>query len=374
MKKILVLFTLGLSFLPSITPGAQTAQGRFVCMSLRFHHSAANDTIGTRWTMDMTTLNAGINSEMAPEFFTGGYSNGAYVELYSELIDDTFTGGIVLDTPDFNDANDNGFADFFEVSQPVPPLTADGAYNIPSFGNGSFIATWSRDAGSAFGFCVYTIANPFGGNLMFIQQFELIEYVGPILYTPGSNTVPVTLSLTNTNTLVTLEGPAEFLKSSTNRFNQLTFRNAFLTNNSLQVLDLFSSTIFLRSTGHRTNYLGNVDFNDGDLNTFEEDYYTWMLSIDDLNDSDNDGIPDFSDDPQSATPPRRPQLSLARSPTNLLLSISGDVGRLHHILENSDLATGNWQTNLSLTLTNDPQVVALPLPPGGTRFWRALAQ
>jgi hypothetical protein len=374
MKKILVLFTIGLTLLPSLTPGAQSAKARLFCLSPRFQRGAANDMNGFRWTMELTTLDFGLNGELAPDFVTGGYSNGAWLELYSELLDDTFQGIMGLDTPDFADANGNGLDDFYEVSQAVPSRPAVGAYSLTGFGNGNFTATWYRESGQAVGACMYTIPSPFGGNLSFHHQVELIEYKGVLSYTPGSNTVTASLSLTNTNSMNTLEGPATFMKAATNGFNRLTLQSAFLTNDFQQVLDLFLPTTFLRSTSHRTNYVGDVELNDGDLNTPEEDYYTWQLSIDDLNDSDGDGIPDFSDDPAGVTPPRRPQLSLARSPSNLLLSISGDMGRLHHILEKADLATGNWVTNFSLTLTNDPQVISLPLPPAGARFWRALAQ
>jgi len=376
MKKILILLTIGLLLLPSITPGAQTAKARFVCLSLRLLPGTAVDMSGFEWTMNMTTLDFSLNGELAPGFWGPGYTNGAYVELYEELGGETFSGGIALDTPDFVDANGNGFADFFEVSEAVPSLQVQAVYNLPDFGTGwrPFTATWYRETNSAIGACMYTIPSPFGGNLSFHHLFELIEFNGELAYTPGSNTVPASLSLTNTNSMNSLEGPIEFVRSSTNQFNQLTLRSAFLTNASQQVLDLYENKTFLRRTGHLTNYYGDVEFNDGDPNTVDPDYYLWMLSIDDLNDTDHDGIPDFSDDPQSATPPRRPQLSLARGPANLLLSISGDVGRLHHVLETTDLATGNWLTNFSLTLTNDPQVLTLPLPPGGAKFWRALAQ
>jgi hypothetical protein len=299
------------------------------------------------------------------------------VELEEELFGENFSGAMVMNTPALTDTNGNGFSDFFEVSQAVPSLLAPGAYNITGFGSGNFTATWYRDAGSAFGSCTYSIPNPFGGNLSFYQVFELTEYTGELAYTPEANTVSGSLSVTNTNSVSVLEGPVAFTKSAANRFNQLTLQSVLWTNDSQQVLDLYSNTTFLRRTGHRTNYYGKVEFNDGDLNTpgpGYEDYYTWQLSIDDLNDSDQDGIPDFSDDPAGVTPPRRPQLSLSRGSTNLLLSISGDVGRLHHVLGKTDLATGNWLTNLSFTLTNDPQVVSLPLPPDGAKFWRVSAQ
>ena len=60
--------------------------------------------------------------------------------------------------------------------------------------------------------------------------------------------------------------------------------------------------------------------------------------------------------------------------TNLLLKISGDVGRLHRVLETTNLTAGNWLTNLSLTLTSDPQTVALPSPPVAVKFWRVKAE
>ena len=376
MNRYLILLTGGFWLIPSLSPGAQTAQARLVCLSLHVQRGTANDMNGFRWTMDMTTLPAGNNGELAPSFFSSptGYSNSTYLDLYSELFEENFAGAMVVNNPEMADANHNGFADFFELSQAVPSLPASGIYDINGFGGGSFTATWYRDAGSPIGALTYTIPNPFGGNLAFYHQFELIEYDGALSYTPGSNVVSGSVSLTHTNSGTTLDGRVEFNKSATNRFNQLTLASALLTNLFQQTFDLYTPTTFLRRISHLTNYYGNVEFNDGDPNTVEDDYYTWLLSIDDPNDSDGDGIPDFSDDLAGATPPRRPQLALARGPTNLLLTIKGDVGRLHQIQETTNAASPTWQTVLSVTLTNDPQTVSIPLPATMTRFWRARAQ
>ena len=102
-----------------------------------------------------------------------------------------------------------------------------------------------------------------------------------------------------------------------------------------------------------------------DLSTLD----LWTLSIDDLNDADQDGIPDFSDDP--LTPARPPLLTLQPGATSLVLIISGDVGRSHLIQTNASLASTNWQLAQSITLATDPQTVSLPIPAGIT-FWRAL--
>ena len=115
-----------------------------------------------------------------------------------------------------------------------------------------------------------------------------------------------------------------------------------------------------------------MEFNDGDLNTAAEDYFSWELSIDNLNDTDHDGIPDFSDEPASARA-AAPLLSLARGTTNLLLTISGDVDRLHHILESTNLL----QKLEDQSCTHPDQRSAngvVALPPGGLKFWRARAQ
>jgi len=376
MKRMLIHLVVWLCFMPVVNHAAQSAQARFFCLSLRFQRGTANDMFGFRWTMNMTTLDFGLNAELAPGFWGPAYTNGAYFELSEELGGQTYSGGMALDTPDLTDANNNGFADFFEISQSVPSLQVQGAYNLPNFGTGwrACTATCYRNAGSSVGACSYTLPNPFGGNLSFYQPFELIEFTGAVTYRPGSNSVPTSLSLTNTNSLSTLIGPLVFVKSPTNRLNQLTLQSAFLTNESQQVLTLYTNTTFLRRTGHPTNYYGNVEFNDGDLNSVEEDYYAWMLSIDDPNDADHDGIPDFSDDLPSGTPPRAPQLFLVVGPTNLLLNIKDDLGRVHHILETSDLISGSWLTNRSLTLTKDPQTISIPYPATSPKFWRALAQ
>jgi hypothetical protein len=129
---------------------------------------------------------------------------------------------------------------------------------------------------------------------------------------------------------------------------------------------------FLRESIYPTNYFGYTDFVDGDLTTPEVDYPTWFLSIDDLNDADGDGIPDFSDDPRSTGQPS-PSLTLKLGTTNLFFSVSGAVGQLHELQQATSLAAPDWQTVSSVTLASDPEIITLPLPSGGAAFWRVRA-
>ena len=131
----------------------------------------------------------------------------------------------------------------------------------------------------------------------------------------------------------------------------------------------FDSFPFLRDLALKTNYYGFLVFEDGDPNTSGTDYLYWFLSIDDVNDSDGDGIPDFSDDPGSGTV-QPPTVLLSLGNTNLSFSISSTVGRTVEIQEITSLSETNWATVNSFVPTNDPQVVPLLRPTEGTKFWR----
>jgi hypothetical protein len=276
-----------------------------------------------------------------------------------------------LTVPAAGDANGDGFDDFFQVAQGIN-ASSSGTYSINGLGSGSVTASWSRDAGSRTGICGLVFHNS-SGNLAFIIGFDVLEYTGPLTYTPGSNTVSGTVDLTQTgDPATTLQGPIQFTKVSTNRFNKLTLQSSAWTNASSQTLTYVQSTCS-RDLSWPTNYYGNLTFDDGDPNTADADYYAWVLSIDDTNDADKDGIPDFSDDPLVLLA-RPPFLTLARGATNCWLTVSGDTNHLHEIQESTNLLSTNWLPVMSFTLTNDPQTVSLPLPATSSKFWRVRAQ
>jgi hypothetical protein len=341
---------------------AETAQMRLSCYSVRFHQ--AETTFGD--TLDLTSIPPQLNGELFPSGPVT-YSSNFQMDWSGFPI----TGGLDLGLPAFADANVNGFDDFFEVAQGVPSTMTSGVYDT-AVSTGTLTANWSRGPGSKNGTCILTLNDSIYGSLgRYVHTFEVLEYTGPLTYTPGHSNVMANLNLTQTGDPAnTLHGPALFSKVLPGDLDYLVLRDGGWTNAAAQALPFVESDLS-RDTFLGTNYYGYVEFADGDPNTSGYDYPFWELSIDDLNDRDHDGIPDFSDDP-AASVPGHPTLTLQYSATNLLLTISGDVGRLHLVLENTSLAAGNWQTNLSLVLTNDPQTVLLPLPTTPNRFWRAM--
>jgi hypothetical protein len=349
---------------------AETAQARIYCLSLRFQRGS--DMFGLS-VLDLSSISLDTpNGELAPSFGSPSHFSGFRISDpdTGELVEE---GEIDIDIPDFTDANGNGFDDFFEVSQAVSAVSS-GIYSS-AVDSGTVRATWGRGAGSKDGTCVLKVTSSMVGLLGdFTHNFELIEYTGPLSYTPGTNRISGSVNLTQTGDPSSqFIGPIEFIKSPTNRFDELNLQHATWTNAVSQTYKISNDIdSFLRDLTLKTNYYGFVDFDDGDPNTADPDYYTWILSIDDVNDSNGNGIPDFTDDVGS-TAPRPPSLVLTQGSGALSLNISGTVGSVHEVQQTASLSSTNWTLVSSITLTNDPQTVTLPLPTNMTSFWRVRA-
>jgi hypothetical protein len=381
MKRILI-FSLGVWLCVSLNShAAQTAQATLFCLSLRFQQGVYHGLSGDV-TLDLSTINLSAlgepatlkNGELAPTFdYPPNPDHYSGFVLYDTLLDEAvLIGEIDLNTPDFTDVNTNGFDDFFEVSQ-ASSGASTGTYDS-AVNRGSVHATWSRAAGSKDG----TYAIEFGSGQTSLGTyrgtFELPEYKGPLNYTPDTNKVSGTLNLIQTgDTNNQLAGPIDFTKVATNRFDEFNLWNEVWTNASSQTFLVISNDIYFeRDLDLKTNYYGYVDFEDGDPNTSNPDYFYWVLSIDDVNDSNGNGIPDFSDDPGGSV--RQPTMLLSLSNTNVAFTISSTVGRTVEIQESSSLSQTNWASVSSFATTNDPQVVPLPRPTEGTKFWRLLVR
>ncbi len=344
-------------------PAQEPAGVRLYCTSIRLLPGTSGPGLGQ--TLQVSTTLAEVNNELAPTLD---------VPVYFRLEDPVFPEGIVgqiaVEMPPPVDANGNGFDDFFESSQPVAPSTTQGVFSTP-VDRGTVTARWSRAAGSATGTCRLQMTSETYGPLPeFTHPFELLEYTGSLTYTPTTNLVSGDLLLTRTGSpSETLAGSFNLVPGATNRYNQLRLLAGTLTNALAQTLPFEEGEID-RDELLQTNYFGYVFFPDGEPGTATPDYQVWVISIDDPNDTDADGVPDLSDDPASSTSGLR--LGLARSGDGLLLSLSGPIGRTYDLQE-AEALTGSWTSRASITLTNSPQSMALPRPGTATRFWRARA-
>ena len=345
----------------ALPPGKVT----LTCLSLRF--APATGGGGQVATLELTSDGSfsDLNGELWPTFDNNLPSHASFFRMEDPTFPESLVGQVAFDTPSVVDANGNGFDDFFEVSQGVATSTTRGIFTSP-VDNGSVTATWNRPEGELTGTCRLRLTGDAFGQLPdFNLTFRLLEYTGTFAYVPGTNSVSGTFSLAETGNLTnTVVAPITYLKSAAQPLDRLTFPRGTLTNSAGQGIAYQSGE--LQRDG--TNYFGYFDFVDGDLQTGSADYLTWILSIDDANDADGNGIPDLSDVP-SSQPARQPILSLQKRAGQLDLGIQAEPGRAYDVEETGSLGQ-TWQKVLSVTLTNQTQGVSLPLPDTATRFWR----
>jgi hypothetical protein len=369
----LVLLLASLCLLPTTgRPG--TAQVRMYCLSLKF--SQSTDQYGDRLELTSTGLRDLGLGEFPPPLpiyeppVPGSDSYLSNILLYDSYTRSTFTGYLATGLPPMDDTDGNRYPDPFEVSKAV----SSSRYGMMSISGGYGIVypqiTWDRAAGSKNGTCTIAIEDGYWGT--FFAPFELIEYTGTLSYTSGTSVVSGTINMSQTgNSTKTISGPIAFTKAPSDPYNTLTNQPGAWTGPPTYT-NTFATHYFSRDVNWPSNYVGLIEFSDGLDFTYEPFAY-WVLSITDTTDTDHNGIPDFSDKGQVVQQPRPPRLSLAKNSSGVQLTISGDLGHVHQIQENSSLNPTSWQTVQSVTLSTDPQTVTLALP-AGSKFWRVIAQ
>jgi hypothetical protein len=359
MKRLVFRFILLAVSVPmQVLAAAGQAQMHLYCQSLRFQ-PALTESQGVKYTLDLTTDSPGAtqpNGELAPLPDGATSTHGCFYRFSISIFAQPVYGRFALNVPNATDKNTNGIPDFFEISQPVSATTAGHFEDVAQRGDAT--TAWSRQAGSRNGTCLLTMD---GYNLTFTLTFEIQELNGMLNYSPTVTNINGSVQLVkdqNTNQIVS--GQAIFEKTST---ESLKLNAGSWINPSSQTL-VFQEIAELNRVNK--DYFAIFEFQDGDRGTAVDDYALWLLKISDPNDSNRNGIPDLSDEPVT----RQPSLTLKQSKTNLLLNISGQVGQLHQIERTVILSTSQWTLATSVTLTNDPQVVPLPIPTNAISFWR----
>ncbi|HYG24849.1 MAG TPA: hypothetical protein VEH04_18935 [Verrucomicrobiae bacterium] len=363
MKSILVLLTAVLSLNSPNAWAASTATARMYCLSPQFHR--ANGGPNNFYYMDLTSLDAGVNGEL--RYWGSTYTYSTWFEMEDWIFEETVGGALNLNKPSSQDLNGNGFDDFYEVSQAVSGRTSSGVYQFFGGAVETATATWNREAGTSYGTCTLNLNN-FGS---FTHTFQILEYTGSLTYTPGATTVTGIVSMERTESPEwTFGGVLDFVKSTVNPANQLTNQFSTWTNSWDQSYEVWEQPFVRHHPARPSAYSGFIEFLDGNLGTEQADYFLWALVIHDSNDSDGDGIPNLSDS-AAVVAPKAPQLRIRNSGTNLVMTVSGDVGREHRI-QSKGSATG-WIDGPVFTLSTDPQEVLVPYPLASPTLWRAFA-
>lgn len=367
MKRFFLVWFFCISCLAStsfFSQAATVAQIRLNCLSVRIQ-PATSGTPGSKSTLEFTTDSSGTgdsNGELAPLPVGGLSSHGSFFRISGDAFSDPVNGSFFVDVPNASDANTNGIPDFFEMDLAVLNATTTGSFDSVDQ-SGKVTATWNRDANSKDGTCLLTLD---GYNLTFTNKFEIQEFKGSLSYrnVTGETNVTGAIALAKSaQTNLTLSGTVTLTKAGQGR---LGLQPGAWKNQAGQTL-AYQAIDELTPSGN--SYFAVLTFNDGDPATGVEDYLSWAMSIVDPNDANNNGIPDLADDGGKRLPP---SISLKRNGTNLVLSISGEIGKLHQIESTPTFVPATWTLSSSVTLTSDPQTITLNPVPARTSamFWR----
>jgi hypothetical protein len=358
MKKFVLYAILLALAVPMPVLRAGQVQIQLHSLSLRFQ-PATNESQGLKYRLELTSDSPAAtqpNGELAPLPEGAASSHGCFYRFTIDILTQPSYGSLSLNVPSPTDKNTNGIPDFFEINQAVSATTTGQFEDAAQ--RDQVTAVWNRAAGSRTGSCRLTMA---GYNLTFVHTFEIQQLTGTLDYSSTAANITGTVRLMrNMDTNQVVSGQALFDKIS---MDLLTLKPGAWTDASSRTYTFLGSEALNRQ---ERDYLGIFEFKDGDPGTQAEDYILWLLKITDTSDANRNGIPDLSDEPVA----RQPSLTLGQTKTNLLFNVSGLVGQLHQIERTATLNPSLWTLAASVTLTNDPQVVRLPIPTNAVSFWR----
>lgn len=365
----LLLTSLVVMGLAMSTFGAtNNASVHLACLSVRLLPASARQ-LGLDYTLEFTTgqsTDATPNNELAMVNDPSLPDHGCLYRFYDPSFPDPLVGEFYLNTPPFSDQNQDGFSDFFEPSQGVTNETTSGVIYDFTGSEGQVTALWNRPANARVGTCRITLNTAWAANLSFTHRFELLEFAGSLAYTIAGTNANGFLQLAETdNNTNTIAGAVSLVRTNTD----FVFLSAGAWSNALE-----QSFSYLADSGigrQDTNYLEFVQFADSNPSDGGNDYLYWVMLIGDANDANGNGIPDLSD-PVVAR--RQPVLALSLAGDQLRLSVSGDLAVAYDLQQVGALTQTNWTIFRSLSLTQDPQVVTIPLPAAGAGYWRLRGQ
>lgn len=352
---------------------AQTAQVHLICGSVRFERGQT----GAVAFMELTTIAPAINGELRTDYASGNFTYQADFFLSNSVAGTVVSGSLVLPPPSMADAATNGIPDFFEAAHPVAWTNDLGTF-MSSSGTGQLAAAWSRPAGTNTGECwlTFTFDAP-ALRETYRCPFSILEYAGSLHYQSSSNGVSSPVALNQVCHVTNTLSATMVLTRTANWFHELSLAAGGWTNAAGLTLPYpevqLSRQLPTTLSFHPSIFAIAYFCEDGNPETVQPDYLNWLLTIDDPNDADGDGIPDLAD-VYFANPARPPTLAFVTIDTHLFLQLSGDVGRVHEVQEAESLSSTNWQKVASFILAEDPQLLVAPPFSESARFWRAVAR
>lgn len=348
------VWTVGLIAFASNLIG-EVAKVKLICRSLRFTPDIHSSDESLAFTVADTLENVN-NGELGPRRFGQTNSLSGFYRLRVPTQTRPRIDDAILTLPPYRDANGNGIADFFESGMEVEPFSTSGTFEDPNQNIGGISVTWSRRADSTTGTCDLQFVSSATIGL-FSLPFTLLEYSGTMNYSKLAGAVVGTVTVTNGTR--TISGQVRFQVLHADQLQA----GSGIWSSGNTAMPWTSSGPFQRFGAH---YVTDMEFADGDPDTALVDYQRWTFWIFDPNDADGNGVPNLTD-----AAPEAPQCAItADRSSQLTLSVSGSLNRLHEIQSAEQLFPALWKTIQTAVLTNTTQTFSLPMPAAGQSFFR----
>ncbi len=356
MKK----FLLSILLATSVYSVAEKTPIQFISYSVQILPATTQDGVGFGWELGYSSVGSetSVNHELMLATEDTGFSHESFFVFENDFEFEPFLVPFVLDLPPFEDGNDNGIDDFYEVSLPVPSIETVGRHPNANNQPVPFTATWTREAGQGFGTVVVELPSL---GLTFQHTFQLLSYSGEFSYQSTNNLREGSLLVTNV-----LEAEDIMAGPLTVRVvNPTTLSHTASTwTNKFSVTYTVVTNLYLGLS--RTNFLSYWLMEDGYAATSELDYVDWMMVISSADSNGNGQLDLIESETPAGEPPRLEVARLANG--SLEVTVQGTPGQTY-VLEFTSAIGGTWQVSQTITLTTETQKVTV-VGAGSRRFFR----
>lgn len=359
MKMIRIFATVAAAHLLLATTGAaEQAPVQFISQSVVVTPGMAPDPLtDLEWTLSLSSPGDDnvINHEMMLSM--SDYSHEGYF-----ILEDFFGGGFILpfvvDIPPYQDANNNGIEDFFDVSMSVDGIITEGLHGTED-GGADFNVTWYRAAGEMIGGAY--IDMPYF-ELTFEHSFQLMQFDGKFSFDRTGNNLQGTLSVTNVlNPDDYITGPLTVQVVNNDTLNPAATAWTSSLGGPWTIDDNFYDDRYA------TNFVSFWLLQDGFVLTAEPDYVDWMMVIN-SQDSNGNGVMDLVEG--GGTTGERPTLGIAKTQAGYEISIVGTAGKTYWLEYSSDITAQVWPNHHVVTLIGATQVFTVPADTTGDVYFR----
>ncbi|MDB4797195.1 immunoglobulin domain-containing protein, partial [bacterium] len=334
-KYLVYLILLSMSLVPTINILAQSKTAQFIGHSKSIYLGEVTasfadigkvdlvfttpDGSGSKFPLFQDLGNSMLFSGEARPVSTGSRSFETDYAMYSHLAGQWIEyGRAVLDLPN-SDSDKNGLFDIIQYNKSAKfSTTGTGYVHAPAPETTKLTGTFSRSKNNYMGdYSVYVAST----KRTLRGKWAIYYLYGDAKYTRGSpNVIDFNFKFSDfSGTVTSLKAGSQFVVRNQNEIRL----PHFIVTSSNNTTYKTSKEVTFRRSGKR--YIANVEVDDGLIGTSWVDYKHLVLEIVDNNDTDNDGIPDLSDN--LAQPPAitsQPKSKEAKVGDSVTFSVSAN--------------------------------------------------